>query len=69
MILIDFNVIAWNVGGALEKRNQIHLKEVVWRWKPEINFLFEVHTQFINTVSFREKLDYVVVAIQEEGAC
>lgn len=29
MILIDFNVIAWNVGGALEKRNQIHLKEVV----------------------------------------
>ncbi|KAG5019931.1 hypothetical protein JHK87_015786 [Glycine soja] len=62
-----------NVGGQPEmveetmegvtcRRNQIHMKEVMIKWKPDF---FEVHTQFVKTSTFWRMSIYEPVYIQE----
>ena len=42
----DCNIISWNVRGAVNKRGQRHVRELVWKFSPMVFILLETHITF-----------------------
>ena len=61
----DCIVLSWNVRGALSKRGQRHIKDMVRKYKPTIVCLMETHCPFYRARKFWEDMGYHDVAVVE----
>ena len=47
-----YNIISWNIRGAVNSKSKRHVKELFHKYKPEVFIVLETHTQFNNIKSF-----------------
>ena len=61
----DYNIITWNIRGAMSKKGKRHVKELVRRFQPKVFIVLETHVQFSKVKSFWENLGYTAVGVLE----
>lgn len=61
----DCNVIVWNVRGAVNKKGQRHVKELVRKFSPIVFVLLETHTAFKRVKRFWSGLGFIDMGIVE----
>lgn len=61
----DMCILSWNVCGFASRKSNQHMGELVWRYKPDLIFLFETHFPYSGSAQFWERMDYKCVAVEE----
>lgn len=63
----DFSILSWNVCGFANKRSHHHMRELLQRFKSELVFVFETHTQFATVERFWDRVGYSPIALEAHG--
>lgn len=58
-------MLSWNVRGFANKRSYTHMRELLRRFKPDMVFVFETHTQSSTARNYWDKEGYSMVVVEE----
>lgn len=60
-----FDIMAWNIIGALNKFSKCHIKNLVAHYRPALMVVLETHVVFEKVKMFWKRLGYSPVGIVE----